>query len=123
MSEVSGLNFPLTRVASGDLPQYRFVRQIGNKDVILCHSGFQPLGVTQYANVRDNDHVTFACVGVTKISLSMSLGAAVEVVSDANGYAQNAFVPVGLVASGTIAGVLLSSGTSGSIAEMLIRTR
>ena len=122
MSEVSANNVTLTRVASGDLPQYRFVRQVGNKDVMLCHSGFLVLGVAQN-KALDNEHATVVVGGSTKISLSMSLGAATEIVADANGFAQNAFVSVGVVASGTIAGFLLSSGTSGSIAEMLIARR
>ncbi len=121
MSEVSGPNMTLTRVASGALPQYRFVRQIGNKDVVLCGSGQIVLGVVQNAPL-DNDHATVAFGGVTKIQLSMSLGAAAPVMADANGFAQNAtaIVGVGSGSIGTVAGVLLQSATSGSIAEMLI---
>jgi hypothetical protein len=121
MAEVSGNPNTLTRVASGALPQYRFVRQIGNKDVLLAHSGMSILGVCAFP-VSDNDHATVVYGGVTKIQLSQSLGAGIELVSDANGYAQNALGSgVGIVGSGTIAGLLILGATSGSVAEMIVQ--
>ena len=126
MSEVSADNVTLTRVASGDLPQYRFVRQSATKDVYLASSGVPILGVSYGSNVRDNDHATVILDGVTKICLSQSLGASVEVISDANGFAQRAVALANsgsVVGSGTIAGFLISSANSGSIAEMIIARR
>lgn len=109
----------ITRVASGNLdvdPSYRFVTQAagGNKDVFLsATTGSIITGVVQN-KPQDNEHATLCVLGDTKIALASSLGAGIYVMAGASGFAVEA------QSGQVVGGLLLTSGTSGAVAEMAL---
>jgi hypothetical protein len=117
MAAVSGMRTIVSKVASGNLnfaepANYRFVRAIGNDDVLLpSASGQQVFGVLQNKPM-DNEHASVCIHGPTKITLGISLGANARVMTSNSGYAIAADSAVNQC------GYLMTGATSGTIGEM-----
>ena len=114
MAELSSIGFKETYVASGNLTQFRFVRQV-DQDVYLADSGFAHGVVQNHPN--DNEHATVVVLGGTKIQLANSYGAGILVGCGSGGYAINASAG-GTTSEGRKYGTLLVGGTSGAYGVM-----
>ena len=114
MAEFSSIGFKETYVASGNLTQFRFVRQV-DQDVYLADSGFANGVVQNHPN--DNEFAAVVINGPTKIQLSNSYGSGIFVGCGSGGYAVNASAG-GVTSEGRKYGVLLVGGTSGAYGVM-----
>ena len=117
MSQVSGMRTIVSKVASGNLnfadpANYRFVRAIGADDVLLpAASGSIVFGVLQ--NKPQNDEHASVCIhGPTKITLGISLGVNVRVMTNDTGFA--------VLANSAVSqcGYLMTGAQSGCVGEM-----
>lgn len=92
MSVVSGKRIIVSAIASGNLDyadpaRFRFVRKIGNDDVLQpAVSGLPVYGVLQNLP-RDNEHASVCIEGPTKLTFGASLGADAPIMSNATGFA------------------------------------
>jgi hypothetical protein len=115
MAEVSGPNFTLSKVASGDLRghQFRFVRASGAEDIMVFTTrGAYSVGVLQN-KPNDNEHATLVTLGHTKVRVA-SLGPNIWVMANSDGCAVEA-------GSGQVVlGRLITGATSGALGEMIL---